>query len=139
MAKWHPDWQAYSPLPSPPLLLHKFSSHLLCADPDTWQIHLVELNYQKIISFLAGLDFLPLCLHELFHCVVTQVVLVQRQQEFMNEESEEGNAEEFCHFQWQLALGSAQMYLQAIHFSSNLRYKSFPWGKTEKYMQQRNV
>lgn len=73
-------------------------------------------NYQ----FFGRIRFLPLCLYELFHCVVTRkVVLMQRQQELVNETSEEGTAEEFYHFQWQLTLGSAQTYLQATSFSLN--------------------
>lgn len=56
---------------------------------------------------LAELDFFHSI--SMDYMVTQKVMLMQRQQELMNEASEEGMAEEFCHFQWQLALGSAQV------------------------------
>lgn len=57
MGNWCPNGQICSPLPSLPFVLDKFSSHLLCAGTDAWQVCSVELKPQKIITFLAELDF----------------------------------------------------------------------------------
>lgn len=66
MTNWHQNGQTCSPLPSLPLVMDKLSSHLLCADTDTWQNCLVKINYQKIIKFLAELDFFSYILMNYF-------------------------------------------------------------------------
>lgn len=57
-------------------------------------------------KFFGRIRFLLIYLHELFHCVVTQMtVLMQGQQEYMTEAGEKGTAEEFYNFSGNPSLG----------------------------------
>lgn len=57
-------------------------------------------------KFFGRIRFLLIYLHELFHCVVTQMaVLMQGQQEYMTEAGEKGTAEEFYNLSGNQSLG----------------------------------